>query len=628
MSTAQLSGALQRLRKEWSYAAYSAAANAVDSPDVDMPEYKVAWLRNVTVEPLLPVLKAEIALAGAKPQLYVGAFDAIASEVLDGNSGLYRFKPDLILVTQWLEALNHRLVRRFISLSSEEVEAESSAILGALERHLAMVRKSTSAPILFNNFPLPDFPTMGILEANSKHSQSEMIRRLNQELGSLAAKIPDVFIVDFLQLFARIGGSQGFSSRDWHMSRTPYSRHVLVPIGQEYGKFVRALRGNSRKCLVLDCDNTLWGGVLGEDGIDGIKLGPTHPGSWYVEFQQEILNLHDRGVILALCSKNNEGDVIEALQRHPSQVLREEHFADRQINWDDKVTNLRRIAEQLNIGLDSLVFVDDNPLECGFVHEQLPEVEVIELPNDPSAFRAALLARGLFDTLTISQEDRERTRMYRAESERQRILQNAGSLEEYLAKLQLVAHIDVPNQSTLARVAQLTQKTNQFNLTTIRYTEGQIHSFAEAADSDVFYVRLADRVADLGIIGIGILRYQGDTAIIDSLLMSCRALGRGVENALAAFLVNTAQVNGCSSILGCYRATKKNVQVAEFYGQHGFRCIRSDENGSDWERRLDDKMVAFPHWVTVRISNAAQRAKRTSEAAPMIDTSALVRETR
>jgi FkbH-like protein len=614
MSTAQLTAALQRLRKEWSYAAYLAAANAADAPDVDLPEHKVAWLRNITVEPLLPVLKAEIALTGAKPQLYVGGFDAIASEVLDANSDLYRFQPDLIILTQWLEALNYRLARRFISLSAEEVEAESSTILGDIERHLVTMRAATGVPVLLNNFPLPDFPALGILEANSQHSQSKMIRNLNHELGTLASRIPDVFLVDFLQLFARIGGGQGFSSRDWHLSRTPYSRHALAPIGQEYGKFIRALRGKSRKCLVLDCDNTLWGGIIGEDGIDNIKLGSSHPGSYYVEFQQEILNLHDRGILLALCSKNNEDDVLEVLQRHASQVLREEHFAARQINWDDKVTNLRRIAGQLNIGLDSLVLADDNPLECGYVREQLPEVEVIELSNDASSFRSALLARGLFDTLAISQEDRERTRMYRADSQRQKILQTAGSLEEYLAKLELVARVDVPDAATLARVAQLTQKTNQFNLTTSRYTEGQIRTLADAMGSDVFYIRLADRVADLGIIGVGILRYQGDIAFIDSLLISCRALGRGVESALAAFLINTAQANGCSSILGLYRASKKNAQVAEFYAKQGFQCVGSDQSGSEWERLLDGHVAAFPHWMTVHVSAAAQRMKRTSAA--------------
>ena len=615
MSTSQLSEALQRLRREWSYTAYLAAANAVDAADNELPEHRVAWLRNVTVEPIVPVVKGEIALTGAKPQIYLGDFDTIASEVLDSGSALYRFKPDVIFLTHWLEALNSRLARRFVSLSAQEVHAATEAILEDIARNLAAIRKSTNAAILINNFPSPDFLSFGILDANRAQSQSQMVQDLNHGLRAITGKTPDVYLVDFVQLFARIGSAQGFSDRDWHMSRTPYSRHALVPLGQEYGKFLRALRGKSRKCLVLDCDNTLWGGVLGEDGLEGIKLGDTHPGSWYVAFQQEILNLHDRGVILAICSKNNEEDVLEALQKHPAQVLREEHFACRQINWEDKVTNLRRIAERLNIGLDSLVFADDNPLECGYVREQLPEVEVIDLPKDPSAFRSALLARGLFDTLTISQEDRERTRMYRADAERQKIMQDAGSLEEYLAKLQLVAHIDVPDPSTLARVAQLTQKTNQFNLTTIRYTEGQIRALAEGADSDVFYIRVADRVADLGIIGVGILKYQDDTAVVDTLLMSCRALGRGVENALAAFLINTARANGCARMVGCYRSTKKNVQVAEFYRKLGFTSVRSDEDGSDWERRLDDNPVPSPHWMTVDISDVARRPKRTSAAA-------------
>ena len=616
MSTNLISDALQRLRSEWSYTAYAAAANAVDAGATDLPEYRVAWLRNITVEPLLPVLKGEIALTGARPQVYLGSFDTIATEVLDSDSDLYRFKPDLIILSLWLEALNFRIARRFISLSAQGVETECAAILGDIERYLTAIRKKApNAPILLNNFPLPDFTTLGILEASHKLSQSEVLQSLNLGIKKIASRIRDVYIVDFLQLFARIGSSQGFSSRDWHLSRTPYGRHALVPIGQEYGKFIRALRGKARKCLVVDCDNTLWGGVIGEDGLDGIKLGPTHPGSWYVEFQQEILNFHDRGVILALCSKNNEDDVLEVLQRHPSQVLREEHFALRQVNWDGKVLNLRRIAEQLNIGLDSLVFVDDSPLECGFVRQELPEVEVIELPTDPSKFRSALMSRSLFDTLTVSQEDRERTRMYRADQERQKILENVGSLEEYLAKLQLTADIGIPDQSSVARVAQLTQKTNQFNLTTIRYTEGQIHSFVDGADSDAFCVRLADRVADLGIVGVGVLRYHGEQAVIDTLLMSCRALGRGLENTLAAFLVNTAQANGCSRILGYYRATKKNAQVAGFYEKLGFRSVRADENGSDWERRLDDAPLAYPRWMKVRISEPALRPKRTSATA-------------
>ena len=303
-------------------------------------------------------------------------------------------------------------------------------------------------------------------------------------------------------------------------------------------------------------------------------------------------------MILALCSKNNEADVLDVLRNHPDMLLRETHLATRQINWDDKATNLTRIAQELNIGLDSLVFVDDSAFECNLVREQLPQVQVLQLSSDPSTFVAQLSAGAYFDSLTLSAEDRERNEMYRDEVSRKRLQVSATSLEEYLARLELVAEISVPDDMAIPRVSQLTQKTNQFNLTTRRYSEGEIRAFVASPDADVFHLKLRDRVGDLGLVGVAIVRYLGARAEIDSFLMSCRAIGRGAEDALLAYLLNVAKARGCAHIAGVHITTKKNGMTADFYRRQGFQLVQEREEGTAWERVLDQPAVP-PPWIRV-----------------------------
>ena len=304
-------------------------------------------------------------------------------------------------------------------------------------------------------------------------------------------------------------------------------------------------------------------------------------------------------MILAICSKNNEADVMEVLAQHPDMQLREQHFAAFQVNWDDKATNLRRIAKQLNIGLDALVFADDSQFECGFVRENLPEVAVLHLGGEPSSFVSRLGRAGYFDSLTFSAEDRERTRMYRDEAQRQQLMESAGSLEGYLGKLGIVATIGRADQLTIPRISQLTQKTNQFNLTTCRYSEGEILALSVDSSADVFYMKLRDRISEMGLIGIAILRYQGREAELDSFLLSCRALGRGAEDCLLAHCVKAAAARGCTRVRGRYIPTKKNGQVAEFYPSHGFQPCTGDPG--QWELQLGERVVPIPHWITVEL---------------------------
>jgi FkbH-like protein len=318
--------------------------------------------------------------------------------------------------------------------------------------------------------------------------------------------------------------------------------------------------------------------------------------------QHEILNLHHRGVILAICSKNNEADVLEVLRDHPDTVLKEEHFAVRQINWDDKVTNLRRIAAELNIGADSLVLLDDSAFEVDFVRQEMPEVAVIALPPKAYAsYRSLLTSPGWFDSLSFTAEDRRKNAMYGENRERKALESASSSLEDYLAKLEIEVEIAVPSEIDVPRVAQLTQKTNQFNLTTRRYTESDVRAFIASDRADVFALKVRDRISDSGLVGVAILTYADRTATVDSFLLSCRVIGRGVEDALLSFVVRHAlDTVGCDRVSGTYVPTAKNAMVADFYARHGFAALDAADGAATWERRAGGGPAEGPAWIALR----------------------------
>lgn len=575
-----LNAAIARAHSEGSYSAYLAAFNALSSlgEAATQDVFRIGILRNFTVEPLLPVIAVELARSGLRAATYVGDFDAIAADALDTNGGLARFDPQAIIIALWLGGLSPRLAERFPSMSVDEVTSESTRVLDDVREMLQGIRRFSDAPILLNNVPLPHRLAFGILDAQRDHSQTEAILSLNRGLRGIAREVGNVFVVDYMTVFASVGTAVGFDHRNWLHRRSPIGRGALVAIAHEYAKHLRALRGRVRKCVVVDCDDTLWGGVIGEDGIDGIQLGEGHPGASHTALQLELLNLHDRGVLIALCSKNNEADVLNVMRSHPGMLLKDAHIAAHRINWDDKASNVCAIASELNIGLDSIVFVDDSAFECGLVRERLPEVAVIELDAAAGDLGSQLMRDGYFDSLVSSKEDRLRTAHFRAEVVRRDLQGSASSLEEYLERLEMVAEIGVAHDEEIPRVAQLTQKTNQFNLTTRRYTESDIRRFVGSASTDVLYLRLRDKIADLGIVGVAIMHTADGVAEIDSLLMSCRALGRGVEWVMLDELRRRAEERGCSAVRGVYVPTAKNAQVAGLYPSAGFSA--EAESGS------------------------------------------------
>jgi FkbH-like protein len=601
MEASAFSQALARARAERTLGAYTALANAArKAAPGELKPLRIAVLRNFTIEPLLPAIEAEAALSGFRPELYLGDFDSIAADVFNPQSAFFQFQPDLVIVGLWLETLAPRFTQRHLGLKPAEVETEIDAVVGQARTILQRIREGSAAPVVLNNFPPTSRPTLGVLDAQLPWGQTQSLLELNRRLLQAAKAVPDAFIADYHAIFSELGFQNAFDGRYWHKGRAPLGQKALLPLAQVYGSFVRALKGLSKKCLVLDCDNTLWGGIVGEDGLQGIEIGANHPGSCFRDFQSELLNLHDRGVILALCSKNNEADVMEVLEKHPGMVLKKSHLAAWRINWDEKATNLRRLVEELNIGMDSVVFIDDSEFEIDWVKKELPAVRTLRVPEDPSRLRSVLLEEGLFDSLSLTAEDRQRSKLYGAERQRKDLETSAGTFRDYLLELGLEAEIGVPGEAEIPRVAQLTQKTNQFNLTTRRYSEGDIRRFIADPQRDVFRLRLKDRIADMGLVAVAIVKYAGQEAEIDSFLMSCRVLGRGAEDLLLAHLLNQAMKRpGTRKVRASYAATAKNQQVRDFYPKHGFTLLREGPESTDWSIDLVAPQ-AYPDWIRVR----------------------------
>ena len=561
---------------------------------------RVAVLSNYTFDTVLPLIFGEMSYYDLSPTSYVSDFDSIPENVFNPSGPLYEEEFDYFILSHWLESLSTVLSKKFLTSSPEEIEIEIERIVNYFSSIVSGIRKKSTGVILLNNFPLPEFTTLGILDIQNEMSHTNAIVKLNQEIASVASSYSGVYVVDYFSLFARLGFENCVDEKFWQMARAPIGKKALLPLAQEYGKFFRALTGKSKKCIVLDCDNTLWGGVIGEDGLSGIKLGNTHPGQSFSDLQQEILNLYNRGVLIALCSKNNEEDVLEVFEKHPDMLIKKEHVTTYQINWEDKATNIKRIATDLNIGLDSLVFIDDSPFECNLVKEQLPAVAVIELTKSAPLMKKQIQELAYFDSLAFSTEDKKRNEMYASDQNRKQLLSESNSLEEYLKGLDLAVTIAEVGTDEIPRASQLTQKTNQFNLTTKRYSVADIEKFVSSKDHDVLFMRLADKVSDLGIIGVAIIEYGDTQAHLDSLLMSCRALGRGAETAFLSSIVSKVKERKVNKLSGEYIKTAKNAQVADLYLKNGFKeSEKISKHHIKYTFLLAEANITSPTWIKV-----------------------------
>jgi FkbH-like protein len=564
----RLSGAFRTLTAAEKILRRLRAAGAVQSPR----QCRLAMLGNATFDFALPVLKAVAFASGIDLTTFRGSYNQHIQEVMDGASGLHEFAPEIIVL-----ALDWRW------LALEELVTDPATIIAQKLQEIETIWHSIAAEfhchIIQHNFAVPELSPFGALSARSGTGKANVIRRLNLALFERSAMRSDVTVLDVDEIASLFGKRAWDDARLWIAAKQYPAPEAAGLLAAHQVSMLRALLGLSAKCLVLDLDNVLWGGIIGEDGIGGIRLGGSAEGEAYIEFQKYIKSLRDRGVILAVCSKNNEADAKAPFVDHPEMVLRLDDIAIFAANWSTKVDNLREIARRLNIGLDSMVFVDDNPVEREHVRRSIPEIEVPEMPADPALYTESLHRELLFETLTITKEDKARANSYKANFEREALQVSAGSLDHFLAGLEMQLELRPFDQPNLPRIVQLINKTNQFNLTTRRMPAEQVEAYAARSENYTQFIRLRDRFGDSGITGVLMASPEGNALMIDVWLMSCRVLGRKVEEAMISAAWNDARAAGFKALLGRYVPTAKNGQVADLYERMGFTFLEQSADG-------------------------------------------------
>jgi len=566
-----------------------------------LTKFKLAILRSFTVEPIVPLLRAEAFGYGIDLEVHVGDFNTYVQDILDGQSSLYRFAPNAVVLAVHTDQAAPELGRDFADLAPEAAQQVAERVVRGYEQWIAAFRKQSQAALIIHALERPSSPSLGILDSQSDAGQSGLIRQINRELRRIAEGFRGVYTLDYDALVARHGSEHWQDERKWLTARLPIAAGYLLQMAREWMRFIVPLSGRTAKVLVVDLDNTLWGGVIGEDGMAGIKVGPEYPGAAYQALQRALLDLSRKGILLAICSKNNLDDAMEALEQHPGMLVRAKHFAALRINWTDKAQNLREIAKELNVGIDALAFLDDNPFEREQVRAALPEATVIDLPKNPLEYASAVRNCAAFERLTLSAEDQQRTEMYAAQKQRAGAEQSFQSKEDFFRFLEQEAELEPVSDLTLARVAQLTQKTNQFNLTTRRYTEPQVAEMAKQPEWHIFSIRVRDRFGDHGLVGVAIAHDEGEQCEVDTFLLSCRVIGRTVETALLAHLAESAAQRGCKRLVGWFLPTKKNAPARDFYPQHGFERQETNGAGSLWTLDLQSSTLRCPDWIKLKV---------------------------
>ncbi|MGE5272064.1 MAG: HAD-IIIC family phosphatase, partial [Thiohalocapsa sp.] len=486
--------------------------------------------------------------------------------------------------------------------ASEVLEAAVERAVRARRALWSALHARLSCLVIDNNADMPADDPFGNFAGAAAAGSRTLWRRYN---AALAAAAPaGVAIFDLDHVAALYGKRRWHDPRYWFHSRHAFALDASGLVAQRAAQLIAGGNGLARKCLVLDLDNTLWGGVVGDDGLAGLALGAGTDGEAFVAFQCFVKALKERGVILAVCSKNDAAIAESVFRDHPDCVLRLDDVAAFVANWDNKADNLREIARRLNIGLDALVFVDDNPAERDIVRRHLPEVAVVELPDDPALFVAALADCGWFETIAFSAEDRERSRYYAENARREAVREAAVDMGSYLAGLEMTATVGGADPLHLPRIAQLIGKSNQFHLTGTRYGEAEIAALAARPGWFVRHVRLRDRFGDNGLIACLVLERRGSELHIDTWVMSCRVLGRSVEEFIVNEVRRLALAEGCDRLVGRYVPSGRNGLVAGLYERLGFVCEHRGGDALLWSVALDPAAPGWTTYVEARIAAA------------------------
>jgi FkbH-like protein len=557
------------LRETLSPAQYSIVSNLVN----DLIEcckfsdtVRIAVLGSNTTQPIVSALRCALLADGMIAHVYEAPYGAYLQEILSPSSGLYAFQPDIVVIATGFSEVETHL---HVPMTSEVEENALELVVEHWQVLWKVLAERLDKPVLQHLCEVPEEEYLGIAERRAGWSPSRFVESLNGRLIDTAPSL--VRWIDVDRLAARVGRQNWHDMRLYYHGKFSFSPRFLPEYITVLTASLRGALGKIKKALILDLDNTLWGGVIGDDGMSGIRLGPeTSEGEAYQSFCRYIKGLGQRGVILGICSKNELAIAAEVFEKHPHIPLKLDDFSVIHCNWNDKASNLSEIASELNIDISSIVFVDDNPAECELVRQVLPEIITIQLDGDPALFVRKIDHLHLFDSQGFSAEDIKRAESYKARANAVKLQSAAPDLDTYLGSLEMRGEVWLAREQDVPRLAQMEAKTNQFNLTTRRWTADQISRFLDAQDYDVLCFQLTDRFADHGLVGTMIVSYQGAEARIMSWLLSCRVFSRSCEAFMLNELVRYARERGAQKIIGEYTATEKNKVVAKLFTYLGF----------------------------------------------------------
>lgn len=557
---------------------------ALPAGELDLKPLKIGVVATSSVEHLVDVFRFWLAKDGFDAKIHAAEFNTLDQTILDPANALYRFEPDVI----WLFT-NHRDVNTDLPFGcpTEKVDEWVQEEVQRFVHRWEAVQANSSAYVLQNNADLPLDRVFGNYEGSTPWGRTSILRQFNLRLTHAVTSGVTIFDLDYLS--SVYGKRFWFDERYWYHSKHAFTLDAIGFVAFRMARLVKGIKGQAQKCIVLDLDNTLWGGIIGDDGVEGIKLGNEAAGEAFVDFQKYLRKLKDRGLILTICSKNQEENARLPFENHPDMQLRLDDIAIFTANWNNKADNIREIADVLEIGLDSMVFLDDNPVERELVRSRLPMVAVPEMPEDPARFVRALDHCCYFEAITFSQEDGERNEMYRSNAQRKSMQKSYTDVSDFLRGLEMKAYVGEFDEMNLPRIAQLINKSNQFHLTTTRYSEAQIKAMAKDGNTLCRYFKLKDRFGDNGLISVVILKKQNAKDLfVDTWVMSCRVLARGMEDFIQNEMLFIGRQCGAQRLLGKYIPTKKNGLVAELYKRLGYRLL-SNENGSTlWECPVEE----------------------------------------
>jgi FkbH-like protein len=546
--------------------------NKAKSLNVEKYEKKIriAILGSFTTNGIEESLRVKCSEIGVGCVSYVARYNQYHQEILNEKSDLYKFSPDVSFLLLDARSILGKLFHFPYSISESERKQFIENKISEISNLIRLFTNKSKSKLVITNLVIPTYSPYGIYETKTNYGLQEMVNDYNQQLLQITKNNESVYVYNFNAFVTRIGQQNVFDFRQFFFGDVQVSIDCIPYLAHDMIGYVKAVLGLNKKCIVLDLDNTLWGGIVGEDGFEGIKLGHDPVGKAFSEFQSTLLALHQRGIILAVNSKNNPEDALRVIKDHPNMVLKENHFACMKINWDDKVQNMREIANELNIGLDSMVFFDDDPANREYLRTNLPEVMTVEMPKDPAQYVQVLMSMNDFNVLKITEEDLNRGSMYLQEKQRKNLEKKATNIEDFLQQLDIKLKIKKADNFTIPRISQLTLKTNQFNLTTRRYQEEDINKLIQAG-CWVGCAQVEDKFGDNGITGVFIVKKNPSEWLIDTFLLSCRIMGRGIEDGMLSEILREAKQKGVKTVKGEFIPTSKNAPSANFLSDYGFK---------------------------------------------------------